>query len=401
MKGKMKNHSDYIPFARPSIGTREEEAAISVLRSGWLTTGKVAAEFEREFAAFVKTKYALAVSSATAGLHLSLAALTIGENSLVLTTPYTFTASAEAVEYTGARPLFVDVEKDSYNLDPLQAETALARHKKQVGCILPVHVGGLPCDMPALCALAGRYAVPVVEDAAHAFPVECKNKYIGTYGTLGVFSFYASKTITCGEGGMVVTDNKNLAKQINILRLHGIDRDVWDRYTDRADKRAWFYRIVAKGYKYNLPDILAAIGRVQLGRAREFLKRRSEIAELYRQGLMDCDFLTLPLTHKSHAWHLFIIKLHTDKLTINRDEFTVKLHENGIGVSVHFIPLHIMPYFKKRYGFKPSDFPVALDNYLHSISLPVYPDLMNDQVKRVIETIKKIGYSHYKTHGAS
>jgi dTDP-4-amino-4,6-dideoxygalactose transaminase len=397
----MKKQTDFIPFSRPSIGKREERAAVRVLRSGWLTTGKVSAEFEREFAAYVGVKHALAVNSGTAGLHLALDALAIKPRQYILTTPYTFTASAEVIEYMGARPLFVDIQEDSYNMDPNKAEIALKKHKQRIGCMLPVHIGGLPCDMTALCALAGTHSVPLVEDTAHAFPVALNGRYVGTFGSMGVFSFYANKTMTTGEGGMIVTDDPNLAEHIRIRRLHGIDRDVWNRYTDRADTRSWYYQIVAKGYKYNLPDLLAAIGRVQLTRAREFLAGRRAIAEYYLRELADCDFIDLPKNSKTHAWHLFIIKIRPSCLTITRDEFIERLRERGIGVSVHFIPLHIMPYFKARYGFKPQDFPVAMNNYLRSISLPIYPGLHRRRAKRVIESIKKIGYSHYKTHGAS
>jgi dTDP-4-amino-4,6-dideoxygalactose transaminase len=397
----MRNRTDFIPFSKPSIGKQEEQAAIDVLRSGWLTTGKVCAEFENEFAAYVGTKHALAVNSGTAGLHLALEALEIKPKQLVLTTPYTFAASVEIIEYLGARPLFVDIEEDSYNIDPNRVEPALKRYKHRIGCVLPVHIGGLPCNMSALCALAGAQAIPLVEDAAHAFPVKLNNKFLGTFGSLGVFSFYANKTITTGEGGMIVTDNDALAAKIKVCRLHGIDRDVWNRYTDRADTRSWYYQIVEKGYKYNLPDLLAAIGRVQLSKARDFLAKRTAIAQCYLQELADCDFISLPGSTEAHAWHLFMIKIQPAKLTINRDEFIEKLREQGIGVSVHFIPLHIMPYFKTKYGFKPRDFPLALNNYLRSISLPVYPGLSRVQTKRVIESIKKIGYAHYKTNGTS
>ncbi len=397
----MRKHIDFIPFSRPSIGKREERAAVDVLRSGWLTTGKISAEFEREFAAYVGAKYALAVNSGTAGLHLALEALGIKPRQYVLTTPYTFTASAEVIEYMGARPLFVDINEDSYNMDPNLAGAALGRYKQEIGCVLPVHIGGLPCDISALCRLAGARSVPLVEDSAHAFPVALDGKYLGTFGSAGVFSFYANKTMTTGEGGMIITDDHDLAEHIRILRLHGIDRDVWNRYTDRADTRSWHYQIVTKGFKYNLPDLLAAIGRVQLTRARDFLTARREIATYYLRELADCDFIGLPQSSESHAWHLFIIKIRPKKLTITRDKFIEKLRELGIGVSVHFIPLHIMPYFKAKYGFKPQDFPIALNNYLQSISLPIYPGLSRSQAKRVIESIKKIGYSHYKTHGTS
>jgi len=390
----MKKQTDFIPFAKPYLDQEEEQAVISVLRSGWLTTGKVALEFEREFAGFVGTKHALAVNSATAGLHLSLEALQIKPKQFVITTPYTFVASAEVIEYLGAHPLFVDIDEETYNINLSQIENAIKRYKNKIACILPVHMGGLACDMPELCALARQYSLPIVEDAAHAFPVKLQSKYVGTFAELGVFSFYANKTITTGEGGMVVTDRDDLAKQIQILRLHGIDREVWERYTSKTN--SWYYQVVSKGFKYNLSDLCAAIGRVQLKRAHEFLLNRKKIAGHYLEGLADCDFLSLPHNSAAHAWHLFIIKIRPHTLTIQRDRFIEKLEQAGIGVSVHFIPLHIMPYFKKQYGFKAEDFPIAMRNYLTSISLPIYPGLKDSNVKRVIETIKKIGYSHHK-----
>jgi dTDP-4-amino-4,6-dideoxygalactose transaminase len=390
----MKTYTDFIPFAKPCTNREEEKALVAVLRSGWLTTGRETLEFEKDFAGFVGVKHALAVSSATAGLHLSLEALQIRPKQLVITTPYTFVASAMAIEYLKARPLFVDIDKDSYNLDTNLVEKALSRHKNKVAAILPVHVGGQACNLTHLCSLAKHYSIPIVEDAAHAFPVELKNKYIGTYGELGVFSFYANKTITTGEGGMIVTNQDALAARIRSMRMYGIDREVWDRYT--SSRNSWYYQVTSRGFKYNLSDLASAIGRVQLKKAHNFLKKRRNIARLYLEGLADCDFLSLPVNSVSHAWHLFIIKIVPAKLSISRDQFIEKLKEQGIGVSVHFIPLHIMPYFKKRYGFKSHDFPVALQNYLHSISLPIYPDLSKADVKRVIETIKKIGYSFSK-----
>jgi dTDP-4-amino-4,6-dideoxygalactose transaminase len=390
----MQNNTDFIPFAKPYLKREEEQAVISVLRSGWLTTGKVTLEFENEFREFVGAKHALAVNSATAGLHLSLEALDIKPRQLVITTPYTFVASAEVIEYLGAQPLFVDIEEDSYNINIDLVEKAIKQYKKQIACMLPVHVGGLACDLPRLSTLSRKYSIPVVEDAAHAFPVKLDNKYVGTFAELGIFSFYANKTITTGEGGMIVTNRDNLAKCIKILRLHGIDREVWNRYTSKTN--SWYYQVVSKGYKYNLSDLCAAIGRVQLKRAYSFLLERKKIAEAYLEGLADCDFLVLPHNTSSHAWHLFIIKIRPHKLTFQRNQFIAELKRAGIGVSVHFIPLHIMPYFKKRYGFKKQDFPVSMHNYLTSISLPIYPGLSSSNVKRVIETIKKIGYSHHK-----
>ncbi len=384
----------YIPFSKPSLGREEEDAVLSVLRSGWLTTGKEVEQFEEEFASHIGSRYALTANSGTAGLHLCLDSLGIQPGSLIATTPYTFVATAEVIHYVGCRPLFVDIESESNNIDPHLLRLALNEAPGRVAAILPVHIAGLPCDMNAILGLADGAGIPVIEDAAHAFPVRYQNRYVGTLGTAGVYSFYANKTITTGEGGMIATESADLVDRIRIKRLHGIDRTSWDRYISR--KACWEYEIVENGYKYNMMDLSAAIGRVQLRKAEQLLARRKEIAGTYFEGLRDCDFLRLPAFSEDHAWHLFVIRLVSKRLTITRDEFITKLGDLGIGTSVHFIPLHIMPYYRKRFGFRTEDFPVAYSNYTRSISLPIYPDLKPEHVNRIVESIKKIGYSARK-----
>lgn len=352
----------FVPFARPSLDQLEEEAVLSVLRSGWLTTGEVAAAFESEFAKVVGSSHALALNSATAGLHLSLEAVGVGPGSVVLTTPYTFAATAEVVRYLGADPVFVDIDRATLNIDVAQLEgclETLIAAGRRVSAIIPVHVAGLPCDMDAISHLSLKHGVPVVEDAAHAFPVKHGDRFVGTHGDAGVFSFYANKTITTGEGGMVATDRDEVAARIRIMRLHGIDREVWSRYT--AQGARWKYDVVAPGYKYNMTDIAAAIGRVQLRKAGAFLLRRKEIARRYLMAFSALDFLTLPAWGENHAWHLFIVRIKEKKLTRSRDECIEELGKKGIGVSVHFIPLHTMTYYRDRYGLKPDDFPAAMD----------------------------------------
>ena len=386
--------TEAIPFSRPCIGTEEEAAVIRVLRSGWLTTGREALEFEREFAAFTGASHTLAVNSCTSGLHLSIDALDLPHGSLVATTPYTFAASAEVIRYVGCHPLFIDVEEDTCNMDATLLERALAEYGERISAVLPVHIAGRPCNMEAILSSARRHGIPVVEDAAHAFPVRAGDRYAGTIGTTGVYSFYANKTITTGEGGMIATESEELAQRMRIKRLHGIDRPSWDRYTSaRAD---WRYEIVAAGYKYNLSDLGAAIGRVQLRRAGGFLEARRRIARAYMRRLAGCDFITLPEDVEQHAWHLFIVRLRPSELSIGRDEFVRRLQESGIGVSVHFIPLHVMPYYRETYGLEPEDFPVAHRNSLRSISLPIYPGLMEKQINAVVEAIRKIGYSSHR-----
>jgi dTDP-4-amino-4,6-dideoxygalactose transaminase len=390
---------DHIPFHRPSVGVEEEQAVIRVLRSGWLTTAGEARAFEREFAAAVRSEHAIAVNSATAGLHLALEAVGVKAGGRVITTPYTFTSSAEVIRYLGADPLFVDIRPDDLNIDPTAIEEALDRKRRgatstseddePVEAIIPVHIGGQPCEMDTICELAHDAGIPVVEDAAHAFPASYGGKALGTWGECGVFSFYATKTITTGEGGMVVTDDPDLARRMSVMRLHGIDREVWDRYTARSP--SWHYQVVEAGFKYNLPDLLAAIGRVQLARADSFLARRREIASAYRAMLGELHYLALPPECETGSWHLFVVRLETDRLSIGRDEFIERLAERGIGTSVHYIPLHLMPYYRDRYRLKPTDFPVSLDAYSRAVSLPIYPELTDEQVARIADAVRAVG----------
>jgi dTDP-4-amino-4,6-dideoxygalactose transaminase len=382
----------FIPFARPSLGKEEEDAVLAVMRSGWLTTGEAAARFESEFAAMVGSRFAVALNSATAGLHLALEALGTGPGSVVLTSPFTFAASAEVARYLGAEPVFVDIDADTLNIDPAALEETLDRlgsAGRRVSAMIPVHVAGLPCDMEAIGHLSRRYGVPVVEDAAHAFPVRVADRYVGTAGDAGVYSFYATKPITTGEGGMVVTDREEIAKRIGVMRLHGIDRSVWNRYTEKG--AGWRYDIVAPGYKYNLTDLAAAIGRIQLRKAEAMLARRRLIAHRYLGAFNGLDFLVPPPHGPSHAWHLFIVRLRAGRLSIDRDTFIEELQAKGIGVSVHYIPLHVMSYYRDRYGLKPGDFPVSLAASESCISLPLYPSLMDDEVERVISAVVDVG----------
>jgi dTDP-4-amino-4,6-dideoxygalactose transaminase len=388
-------HPPFIPFARPSLGPEEERAVIAVMRSGWLTTGEVTRRFEQEFAEYVGARRALAVSSATAGLHLSLEALGVGSGDYVVTSPYTFTATAEVVRYLGADPLFVDIDPVTLNISPERVEEAVAATAggRRIGAILPIHVGGLLCDMASLREIAR--AIPVVEDAAHAFPATSDGRFGGTFGSAGVFSFYATKTITTGEGGMIVTDDESAAARMAVMRLHGIDREIWDRYT--STRPSWEYRVVDAGYKYNMTDLAAAIGCEQLKKAQAFRSRRAEIARRYLEAFGGYDFLVLPAGGGSdHAWHLFTLRIAPDRLSIGRDEFIDELTARGIGSSVHFIPLHTMPYYRERYGFEPEDFPNAWKAYRTIFSLPIYPSLEDDHVERIIRAVIDIGSSHLR-----
>lgn len=391
----MRRSPAFIPFARPSVGRAEERAVLSVMRSGWLTTGEQALAFEEEFARFVGARHALALNSATAGLHLALEALGVRPGTSVITTPFTFAATAEVIRYLGADPLFVDIDAATLTMDPRAVEEALDSCRasgRRVTAILPVHVAGLPCDMAGICGLARQAGVPVVEDAAHAFPVRAGGRFVGTLGQAGVYSFYATKTITTGEGGMVVTDSEEVARRIRVMRLHGIDRDIWNRYT--SGSASWRYDVVAPGFKYNLTDLAAAIGRVQLSRAVALRESRRRIAERYLAALAPLGSLLLPPGRQEQAWHLFIVRLREGALAIDRDAFIEELRQRGIGASVHFIPLHLMTYYRETYGLAPRDFPRALECFESCLSLPLYPSMTGAEVDRVIAAVTAICRQH-------
>ena len=396
----MNRNTDFIPFALPDLGPREEEAVLRVMRSGWLTTGKETKSFEEDFARYVGMPHALAVNSATAGLHLALEALGVGPGDRILTTPYTFTSTAEVARYLGADVLFVDIEKDSFNIDPglveetLEREKGKASGKGRIAAVLPVHVGGHVAAMENILAAARSRGVPVVEDAAHAFPSRTQGGYAGTLGDIGVYSFYATKTITTGEGGMVVLRDAELARRIGVMRLHGIDREIWNRYI--SPKASWQYAVVEAGYKYNLTDLASAIGRVQLSRAESFLERRKALAKRFDEAFRDRDYLILPPDGEGHARHLYPLRLELSRLSIGRDEYIEKLAGLGIGTSVHYIPLHLHPYWKDRYGFNPESFPEAYRKFTHVLSLPIYTTLTDSQVERIIQAVLSVGDAHYK-----
>jgi dTDP-4-amino-4,6-dideoxygalactose transaminase len=352
------------------------------------------AAFEAEFSAFTGARQAVAVNSATAGLHLALEACGVGPGDWVLTSPYTFNATAEVVRYLGAEVQFVDIGQRDYLMDPGLLEEALGSGRR-IKAIIPVHVAGMVCDMARIrdiaCSAGSGETIRIIEDAAHAFPSRLPEGMAGCLGDLGVFSFYVTKTITTGEGGMVVTADEAMAARMRVMRLHGIDRPAWDRYTSR--RASWRYAIVEAGYKYNLTDIAAAIGRVQLAKADALLERRRAIAAAYDAAFSERDYLRIPPRGPGHAWQLYSLSLVLPRLRIDRDEYIDLLQEAGIGVSVHFIPLHIMPYWAKRYGLRPDSFPRALERFESVISLPIWPGMDDAMVERVISTVLKIGDS--------
>lgn len=378
-----------VPFAKPPIGDREIAAVERCLRSGWLTTGPETRQFEQEFANFLGVPHAVAVNSCTAGLHLALEAAGVGPGDRVVTTPYTFTATAEVVRYLGAEIVLCDIDSTTLNLD-IGALENIAKNEERIKAIIPVHFAGLACSMPDISRLAAENDWTIVEDAAHALPATEGGALIGSSGRLTAFSFYATKTLATGEGGMVVTDSDELAKRMRTMRLHGISHDVFDRYTSNSP--GWYYEVVAPGFKYNMMDLVAAMGRVQLERVTDMQKQRERISGIYSELLQDLP-LILPAEApdgETHAWHLYVVRLSEDEPSIERDHVIESLARAGIGTSVHFIPLHLHPYWQQRYGFEPEDFPVSLASYRRAISLPIFPDMTDSQIELVADNLREV-----------
>ncbi len=324
------------------------------------------------------------MNSASSGLFLALEALGLGPGAKLATSPYTFTSSAAAARHLGAEVAFCDISRDDYNIDPERLDAALAADPT-ILAVMPVHVGGYPCRMGEIVEIARRRNVKIVEDAAHAFPLRLPEGAAGTIGDIGVYSFYATKTITTGEGGMVVARDEPLLARIDSMRLHGFDRVAWDRYTSKT--ASWRYDVVEAGYKCNLPDILAAVGREQLKKADHFLAQRRAIAERYTEAFGGHPALENPPAHPAHAWHLFSLRIRPEALRIGRDEFAARLQSAGIGISVHFIPLHLMSYWSKRYSLSPDDFPEAFSKFSRTISLPIWQGMSPAQVERVASIV--------------
>ncbi len=382
----MSKQDTFLPFALPEIGEEEISSVVEALRSGWVTTGPKAKQFESEFAAYLGGGVeAIAVNSATAGLHLGLEALGIGPGDEVITTTHTFTATAEIIRYLGADPVFVDVDAKTFCIDVDAVARAITPRTK---AIIPVHFAGRAADMTNLLALARKHDLKVMEDAAHALPTTCDGSMIGALNSdVTVFSFYANKTITTGEGGMLVTRNPEIAKRARVMRLHGINRDAFDRFTSKAP--SWYYEIIAPGFKYNMTDIAASIGIHQLKKANLFQQKRSRIAELYDDALADLPIICPPHAAAGdvHSWHLYVIQL-ADHANIERDVFIERMFEQGIGCSVHYIPLHLHPYWRDAYKLTPDMFPVSQRIYERTVSLPLYSRMTEKDVARVVAAIK-------------
>ncbi len=389
-----------VPFFKPSIGDEEKNAVLEVMSSGWLTTGKVTHEFEKEFAEYVGSKHALAVNSNTSGMILAMEACGVKAGKAVITTPYTFVSTAASAIHLGGDVFFADTEKDSYSISPDSIEEILKKDTEhKIVAIVPVHVAGNLCDMKRINELAKKYSTKenrifVIEDAAHSFPSKTAAGFAGTLGDIGVFSFYATKTMTTGEGGMVTTNDDALASRMTKMRLHGMDRDAWDRYT--SDKASWEYDIIAPGFKSNLPDVLSAIGREQLKKADDFRKSRIEVVKKYNEAFKDCDFLTLPPDGEGNAWHLYLLQIKPEKLDCDRNTFAKELQEAGLGISMHFIAIFHFTYWKALYpDFTAENFPNAEKHYQNTITIPLYPYMTEEESDFVIEKVKETGKKHH------
>jgi dTDP-4-amino-4,6-dideoxygalactose transaminase len=414
-----------VPFAIPDCGNEEIDEVIAVIKSGWLTTASRCTQFEKDFAEFVGAKHALAVNSATAALHLGLEALGVKAGDRVLVPTFTFTATAEVVRYLRADPVFVDCDRETFCITKDTVSEAISNNVLRVTnnslkAIIPVHFGGHPCDMDGIMEIAqsspvrssgptGQAKLKVLEDAAHALPAFCRcsklkaeglkqesqskgRRIVGSIGDVTCFSFYANKTMTTGEGGMLCTDDDEIAKRVKVMRLHGINRDVWDRFSTGA---SWEYDVIAPGFKYNMPDINAALGIHQLKKVESFRDKRQRIAEIYYEELKDIPGLALPKLHcamEDHSWYIFMVLIDPEKTTnsMDRNQFITEMTKQQIGTSVHYKPLHLMTYYKKRYDLKPDDFPNANRIFKQCVSLPMFSAMSDEQLEYVIASIKKI-----------
>jgi dTDP-4-amino-4,6-dideoxygalactose transaminase len=375
-----------LPFNQPDIQQAEVDEVLDTLRSGWITTGPKTKEFERRFTEYIGARHAIAVNSCTGGLHVALAAAGIGQGDEVIVPTMTFCSTANVVVHLGATPIIVDVEPDTLNIAPQSLEAAVTPRTEAV---IPVHLYGHPCDMDRINEIAKAHRLLVVEDAAHAVAAEWRGQRIGSLSPATAFSFYAIKNLTTAEGGMITTDDDDYAGRMRILTLHGISRDAWKRYSTEG---SWYYEVSVPGFKYNLTDLQAALGLHQLARLEAMTQWRAELAARYQAGLCGLPEIQLPVVRPDirHAWHLYVIRLRLEMLKINRAEFIEHLKAEGIGTSVHFIPLHRQPYYRDRFGFQPADFPVADAAYQRLISLPLYTRMTEQDVDDVIEAVRRV-----------
>ncbi len=385
----------FLNFSPPTIGEEEIAEVVETLRSGWITTGPRTHRFEEQFAEYIGAPAAHAVNSGTAAMHIALASAGVGHGDRVITTPMTFSSTAHVIEHLGATPVFVDIDPETLNIDP-ERVAAVATTARAV---LPVHLYGHPCDMPALLEIAERSRALVLEDAAHALPAAVGGRRIGAPAAdhpnvlnLVAFSFYATKNLTTAEGGMLVGP-REIVDRARVWSLHGMRHDAFDRY---AEHGSWYYEVVLPGFKYNLTDLQAALGLVQLRRLPEMHERRLQIARRYHTGLATVDEVETPPSRPNveHAWHLYSLRLNLDRLRIDRSRFIEELRARNIGTSVHFIPLHLQPYYRDRYQLRPSDFPVATREYQRLISLPIHPGMSQRDVDDVVAAVTEVAHRH-------
>lgn len=380
-----RNH--FLPYSLPLIGKEEIQEVTETLESGWLSKGPKVQQFEKEFAAFVGAKHAVALNSCTAALFLALKAKGVGPGDEVITTPLTFSSTANTIIHTGATPVFADIDEKTLNIDPEKLETAVTPRTKAV---VPVHFGGQSCDMDAILAIAQTHGLFVLEDAAHAVYTTYKQRMIGSIGDATAFSFYATKNLATGEGGMLTTDDEELADKIRVLSLHGMSKGAWNRYSSNG---SWYYEVESPGYKMNMFDLQAALGLHQLKRLDDMQKRREEITGQYQAAFQQIPGLITPFVHNEgrHAWHLYVLQVDEKQAGVTRDEMITALKdEYNIGTSVHFIPVHIHPYYQKKFGFKETDYPLAMKYYKRTLSLPLYPSMSDEDVNDVIEAVRDI-----------
>jgi dTDP-4-amino-4,6-dideoxygalactose transaminase len=386
----MNRHEDFLPYYLPDISDAEIEAVIETLRSGWLAPGPRVRAFEEDFARLARAKHAIAVDSATAGMHLALLTLGIGPGDEVITTPTTFCASVNVIIHAGAMPVLADVRLDDYCVDPEAIERAITQRTK---AILPVHHGGSACRMDEILAIARKHGLRVIEDAAHGLGTYIDGRHIGALGDVTVFSFYPTKNVTSGRGGMITTDDDGVAERCRLLALHGMSNDAWDRYTARG---SWAYQVLAAGYNYVMSDFQAALGHAQFQRLDEFQRNRREIALEFNRRFAALPEVVLPVEREgsTHAWHLYVLRLRPGALDLTREQFIIEMKERGIGTSVHFIPIHHHPYYRETYGWAPGDFPNADEAFESMVSLPLYTRMTDSAVDRVATAVEEIVRSH-------
>jgi len=386
----------FLPFCLPAIGEEEISEVLDTLRSGWITMGPKTKRFEEAFAKYFRVKEAVALSSGTAALHTALETLGVGKGDSVISTPMTFCATINAIEHTGAQPILADIEPDTLNIDPNKIEGILKSLGKsqKIKAVIPVHYAGHPCEMDPILELARRYRLKVLEDAAHALPAKYKGRFIGTIGDLAAFSFYATKNLTTAEGGMLIGE-PNMLKKARMIGFHGIDQDAWNRY---ASEGSWYYEVVLPGFKYNMTDLQAAIGLQQLKKLSIFHKRRQQIAQKYNEVFSKNEQLQIPKerSNVSHAWHLYVLRLNLDQLTIGRSQFIEELKQQNIGTNVHYTPIHQHPYFRQKLGRGIDKFPIVDHEYKRILSLPIYPSMSDEDVSDVITAVLDIAKRYRK-----